>query len=354
MMKRKLILGIFFIFTLMNMACATYYEENFTTKPSYRSSMSNSDIDIQSLRYEPYPVNPGEYVKLYIKVQNMGNSATKNAVFELIPKYPFSLDANENPIRKYGELDSRPVVLEYKIRVDKNAVESQNEIVLRYDPAGTDSSGSIDKKFYIQVENVQTEFDLVVQEVSGTQVSIAIANTGKNPAYSTIVKIPEQDSFSIIGTSGQMVGNLEDGDYTLVGFDLTAKNVIDVIKKRNSTNNPPQFMGKSQTDTIDNPSLKVQIDYTDTIGERRTIIKEIPINEGLSSFATGNITTRTTNFANGFPSSRNSIKTTQSLYQKWWFWLIIIIIMLALWKGYKVFQRKKEESESNKYKKKQA
>ena len=91
----------------------------------------------------------------------------------------------------------------------------------------------------IDVADAQTNFDLVVQDSTSSEVSLAIANVGKNTANSMIVRIPEQNGFRVTGTNGQMVGNLDSGDYTIASFSLAAIG-------RNSEN------------------LTVQIDYRNT------------------------------------------------------------------------------------------
>jgi len=302
-------------------------EVNFTTSKAYQQGSSN--IRISQLKYEPYPVNPGEYFTLWIKAENTGSKLTENAVFELVPKYPFFLDANEDPIREYGRLGTEePVVLEYKIRVDKDAVDGTNEIELRYNTEGDENSW-IYREFDIEVDDAQTDFDLVIQEINEDEVSIAIANTGKNIAYSVIVRIPEQEDYEAVGTNGQMVGNLENGDYTLVGFEIARK-------ARSSGN-----------------KLKVQIDYTDNIGERRSLIKELSFNTGADSImSNGNRTLPEGMTREDFIAQRRAaLQQEQSTYQKWWFWVIIILIGYAGWKGYKIYNKKKDEKEEKKHKK---
>jgi hypothetical protein len=320
-MNKKILLWLVLLVVSVFFVSAADYEINFTDFNTYKSSSTYANIQVKSMRYEPYPVNPGEYFTLWIKAENIGTTLTKNAYFELVPKYPFSLDSNEDAVREYGELTSEePVILEYKVRVDKDAVEGTNEIEIRYNTDGDDSYW-IYKEFDIEVDDAQTDFDLVIQEVSDSEVSIAIANTGKNVAYSVIVRIPEQDDFQATGTNGQMVGNLENGDYTLVGFEIASKS-------KNAKN------------------LKVQIDYTDGIGERRSIIKEVNFDTGMSY----NIS-QISQFSGNF--SRNGIRRTQQLiiYQQWWFWAIIIAVLYAGFKLFKFYKRNKEEKEMKKHKK---
>ena len=307
---------------LVSSVFAESYEGNISTMGTYNSDYAS--LDVKSLKYEPYPANPGEYVNLWIKIENIGKISTENAYFELVPKYPFSLDSNENAVRELGKLGAgETAVLEYKVRIDEDAIGGNNEIQLRYNTDGKDKNWEY-QEFNIQLEDSQTDFDLVLQEVSGNEVSIAIANIGENIAYSVIVRIPEQDAFKIVGTSGQMVGNLENGDYTLVGFEITQD------KKMN-----------------DEP-LKVRIDYTDEIGERRSVIKNVDyINQEPSATLPGAVNS---DVAGGVRNNYMRVQTQTSIYQKWWFWGIIIIIGIGSWKGYKIYKTKKLEKEEKKHK----
>ena len=60
---------------------------------------------------------------------------------------------------------------------------------------------------------------------------------------------PEQESFRVMEVSANVMGNLDAGDYTLVSFQI-----IPIGREKN---------------------LVVEISYTDTLGIRRTIQKEV-------------------------------------------------------------------------------
>lgn len=97
------------------------------TSPGY------SDFNVVSTIYEPYPAEPGKYIDLYVKVENLGTRAATDSTFELLPKYPFSLDSDVDAIKNFGRIEpSQPVLLKYKVRVDKNAVSGNSSIDLRY------------------------------------------------------------------------------------------------------------------------------------------------------------------------------------------------------------------------------
>ena len=324
-LKRKIFFWAVFLMISVSMVYATEFEINFSE--AGKTLTSSPNIKINQLKYEPYPVNPGEYFNLWIKAENTGRELAENVIFELMPEYPFSLDSNEDPIREYGKLSSEePVVMEYKVRVSKNAVEGTNEIDLKYKKNSDDSSW-IYETFDIEVADAQTEFDLVIQEISDSEVSIAIANTGKNVAYSVIVRIPEQEYFEAVGTNGQMVGNLENGDYTLVGFEIN--------RKRGA----------------EGSQLKIQIDYTDEIGERRSVIKNLPFGISTNGLNVTGPMTNSTAREQFIAQRRGMTQAQQSMYQQWWFWAIIVVVLFAGWKGYKFLKKNKEEKEEKKHKK---
>lgn len=240
---------IFLIFATLFLITASFSNLISAEEVNYSYSYDYEGTQFTLLKYEPYPVNPGDYFNVWIKV-SLGNDINY-AKFELVDSFPFSIDNSENRVREYDSAESREIVMQYKVRVNENAVEGVNELKLKIDTNKVSSQGEIIKVFEIYVDNAQTDFDLVVQDTSESEISLAIANIGKNTANSMIVRIPEQESYQVKGTNGQMVGNLESGDYTIVSFEV------------------------SQTSRNSEDPLKIQIDYTDNIGERRSITKEI-------------------------------------------------------------------------------
>lgn len=85
-----------------------------------------------------------------------------------------------------------------------------------------------------------------------------MANIGVNPASAVSVTIPTQSNFNVIGSSSQVIGNLNAGDYTSATFQIAQ-------------------MGKSD--------MRVVIQYTDATGARRSIEKKLPVK--LSGTAAG-------------------------------------------------------------------
>jgi hypothetical protein len=283
------------------------------------SVSSYDDVEVSSIKYEPYPANPGEYFDLWVKVY-VGSS--KYAKVEFVENYPFSLDNDDDLIQEFDS--SGDYLLHYTIRVDEDAVEGINELELKISSNRFDDL-SVTGSFDIYISDAQTDFDLVVQDSSDSEISLAIANIGKNTANSMIVRIPEQEDYTATGTNGQMVGNLDAGDYTIVSFTLSST-------KR------------------DAGDLTVQIDYTDNIGERRSVTKEISLSGSSTSVSnTSNMTGMATGeFPEGF-QRRNSFNANYIIIP-----LVILVLLVGGFFGYKnknkiigMIKRKKKDSSKN-------
>lgn len=228
------------------------------------------------LNQDPYPGMPDSYVTVVFQMTGISGANCENGAWmKLIPTYPFLLEGEE----ALRNLDSNTFIpnqnsnwmVPYKLRVDKDALEGVYDIELHYGANGvSDPSGSYSIKMYnITLKDSRTSFDALIQEVSGSDVTIALANSGKNVANSVVVRIPEQDNFRPVGTDGQMVGNLVSGDYTVVGFTLSPKGQM------NRQNMTRQDFQQMQAGEIKN--LKFDIYYTDSLGVRRIINTELPL-----------------------------------------------------------------------------
>lgn len=228
------------------------------------------------LNQDPNPGMPDSYLNIVFMMSGIsGSNCEKGAWMKLMPSYPFLLEAQE----ALKTIDSNTYItnqntnwmVPYKLRVDKDALEGEYDIEIHYGANGvSDPSGSYKvKMFNLTLKDSRTSFDALIQEVSGSDVTIALANSGKNVANSVVVRIPEQDNFRPVGTDGQMVGNLVSGDYTVVGFTLSPKGQMN---RQNLTRDNFQQM---QAEAIKN--LKFDIYYTDSLGVRRIINTELPL-----------------------------------------------------------------------------
>jgi len=102
-------------------------------------SASAAALRADIVKCDPNPAQIGQYVNVWIKIENIGNTRAKDVSVELIPSYPFSLDAGDDAVRNIGILSiDRHASLEYNLYVDENARPGTRSIKVRYqDDEGT-------------------------------------------------------------------------------------------------------------------------------------------------------------------------------------------------------------------------
>ena len=185
--KKVKFLIIFLLFSFLVIPMANFVSADTSNACNLEVSLINQD---------PYPAIPNAYVKVVFQISGVSNPNCEGARFELIPNYPFSLDEN-NSLRV---LEGNTWISDYKnewmipyqIKIDKDALDGNNSIDVRYNNGKSNPDSYYIKKFNIEIKDSRTTFDAVIQEISGNDVSIAIANTGKYAANSVVVRIPEQ------------------------------------------------------------------------------------------------------------------------------------------------------------------
>lgn len=216
----------------------------------------NAAVDVSLLNQDPYPAQPNSYVDLVFKIENTGRVDVNDVLIELLSQYPFSLDSGRVPVKEIGSLTlvqygEKAVFVKYKVRVDKDAIDGENPIKVRY---VYDTNGEwrnyITREFNITVEDTKTDFDVAVQDFSykTNTLSLAVSNTGDKDAASVTVALPEQSNIEIMGSDKNIVGGIEADDYTIASFKIVPKQ--------------------------DGPII-IRITYTDTIGVRREVEKAV-------------------------------------------------------------------------------
>jgi hypothetical protein len=271
-------------FSVSNNASSGLYSISFTIDycqdSSCRTINPNAIIAVQApSTVELTSINPtslklGERVNLTFTITNKGSAQINNVIF--------TWSSSGNAILPLGS-DNRIVIpkidansyYEIPVKVSVSPSAAPGLYSLSISMQYQDRSGanqSISSVAGIEVGG-ETDFDLSLQESTSTLTTLAITNIGTTTAYSTVVRIPQQENFRVVGSSSSVIGNLNAGDYTLVSFQIV---------DRNFTSAPASATR----------NLLVEISYTDSIGIRRTVEKEVEI--GLSMNATAFTRTRTT------------------------------------------------------------
>ena len=187
-----------------------------------------ASFDINQLKYDPYPAEPGEYMTLWIEIHNKGTGNADNVVFELEPKYPFSLDMSELATREFSTIPGLyTMVLQYKMRVDKDALEGWNEIKLKYK---IDDGSWMEKETEIYVTEPPNKAELKVFYVGiepktyprgETTLSVDLANIASGSAYYTIVEA--ESEAAEIEVNEIFIGTMDADDFDTIDFNLKIK-----------------------------------------------------------------------------------------------------------------------------------
>ena len=157
----------------------------FTTLVQGVTYNSIPEVELTIINQDPDPVSPGDYVDIRFKINVVSEATAKDFVVELLPTYPFSLDPNEIALRDLGDLTTTgngdySIRTKYKVRVDEDAIEGENQIKLRY-KLGT--SPWITESFDINIQSVDATIS-----IESVKTSPEIISPGENAQVVLIVK----------------------------------------------------------------------------------------------------------------------------------------------------------------------
>lgn len=169
------------------------------TGSAQESSVTSLDVSVQ--KYEPFPAEIGQYVDVWVKVENFRSGQSDDVTIKLVPEYPLSLDSEKNAENNIGILSPDSAsVQEFRLYVDENAKPGTASFDVYY--RGTDNSTWIKDTFKIKVGS--TTFDskgtLELTETTSTPDMFSPGDKG------TI-------SFKLTNTASENTINFEGEDY---------------------------------------------------------------------------------------------------------------------------------------------
>ncbi|MCZ7400376.1 MAG: hypothetical protein O8C62_12010 [Candidatus Methanoperedens sp.] len=207
--------------------------------------LTNSTLGI----IEPMSIN-----KETLKFKNTGTGTVKNAVAEIdltgtggSSKSSFSILGAGTQFSLGNLKAGDEAEITFDLAVDITATPGVYNLPLKITGLGNYSSDN----YVGLVVAGTTNFEISYQESLGS-FSLNVLNIGVNPANSVTVSLPRQKNFSTTGSSSAVLGNLNSGDYTSAIFQIA------------------KITGAGN-------SLEVDIQYTDTSGQRHTVIKYLPV-----------------------------------------------------------------------------
>jgi hypothetical protein len=268
--------------------------------------LADTGMSVSVSKYEPYPAAPGQTVKVWLLVENTGDTDLKDITIEAITQSPFTPYNQEN-VKTIDILGAhKDYLVDFNLKVDDNVVEGYNNIRIRYGYTG----GAVQEKsveIYVQtrdatltIENV----DMTPSEISpGSDGTLTI--TVKNNAPSTMTDLSMKLQLqAIIGSalvdlpfapldSGteRRIYMLEPGksaefQYTLRAYpDAVSKVykipfVLTYYDSLGNANNKTDYVGVVVNGV---PDISMLIDKTDlTMQKRSGTITLKTINKGVS------------------------------------------------------------------------
>lgn len=258
-----------------------YYEPG-STQVSWKSLYLDvkSQETAEVIQIDKSTIVPGQQSSLKFTINNLGNAPLRDLTFNWDNDQNIILPVGSDNTRYIKYIDiGNSTELEYQVIADTNAVPGLYKLNLHlsYDDSFSNQTKTISTSAGVYVGG-GTDFDVSFSDNSNSQMSFSVANTGSNPANSVSVIIPDQPGWSISGPNSVIVGNLNKGDYTVASFKLSSMAAF-----RNSTRSNTNSQGRSMQRPMNGSvgssadTVRVQIAYTDTMGNRNVVEKQVTI-----------------------------------------------------------------------------
>jgi len=238
---------------LYSLTFAIDYCQDSICKTIYPTAIINvqSPAALEITSVKPSSLKLGEKVNMTFTILNRGSAIT-NAIFTWVSADGAILPIGSTNRMVVSSIDANSYYeLRSEVVASPTAVPGIHpiNIYIQYlDKSGVNQT--VTSVAGIEVSG-ETDFDVSLQDYSAGTLTLAITNIGSTTAYSTVVSIPSQQSFRTVGASSSVVGNLNSGDYTLTSFQV-------MPTRANATE-----------------KLMVDISYTDLLGVRRTVQKDV-------------------------------------------------------------------------------
>jgi hypothetical protein len=281
---------------------------------------------------------PGKQTSMKFTINNVGSAPLRDLTFNWENEDNIILPVGSDNTKYIKYIDiGDSAELDYQVIADTNAEPGlyKLNLYLKYDDPLSDEEKEISTIAGVYVGG-GTDFDIAFSESSAGQTSFTIANIGSNPAYSVSVIIPQQQGWRVSGSNSMIIGNLNKGDYTVASFNLQSSQArtMPTDQEEMTREELMALREKMQTEGTGN-ALKIQIAYTDTLGERNSVKKDVIVNTQAT----------TTPDASSMPAGANFRGMRQQSFFSQYKWQIIGILVLVV--GIVMYRRYKKEKKAN-------
>tara|TARA_Y100000310_G_scaffold307978_1_gene350627 strand:+ start:1239 stop:2105 length:867 start_codon:yes stop_codon:yes gene_type:complete len=197
------------------------------------------NVQVGLINQDPDPVNAGDVVEIKFKIENYWETTRDNVIIEIFPEFPFTLYSGSTK-RNIGTLEGRQissdsVIVDYLLKVDKDAVDGDHEINVAVNVGNT--YWEYDDMFYIDVKkeklNLKTYIrssDIIIAGSKGS-VSLELANAGGyNIEFLELILLPSTD-YKLLSTSNYAyIGDLDSDDTESEEFSIYVSEGISEVK----------------------------------------------------------------------------------------------------------------------------
>jgi len=198
---------------------------------NFVSSLS-CNLNAKLINQDPYPAIPGEYVKLVFQLDGVSNPECGNTYFELIEEYPINFDPGVGSFIEvisgtYSQDFSSYLIAPFRVRVDKDALDGENEISVRFASNYIHNSENFFtiEKFNLTIEDSRTDFEVNIKDYSYADKTLTfeILNIGEHDVEALTIDIIQQENIIIKGPNRNIVGSLDSNEDTTFNFEATPK-----------------------------------------------------------------------------------------------------------------------------------
>ena len=219
----------------------------------------------------PSSLTPGESDTLKITLENDGDYDAENVVISWTDPEGAILSVGSGNTKSIGTLaEGEDEKLEFDVTADGSAEPGLYQIAITMTYVANNETIEQLASAGIKIGG-DTDFEVIVSDVAHNKISLSIINVGSNPARAMTLTVPKQDGYEPIGAGAISIGKLAADDYVVVPFDIKA---IDTDEE-----------------------LEIELSYTDTDGDRKTVESNIELETYQIEILTGaNLPEPTTNW----------------------------------------------------------